>query len=161
MGPADDPFDLARFVTAQDGSYAQALAELRAGRKRSHWIWYVLPQLRGLGLSAMAERYGLSGLAEARAYLVHPVLGPRLRECVAAMLAHPGRSAHDMLGEIDALKFRSCLTLFAGADRAGSVFEQALSRFYAGRPCAPTLQRLAEAARGHVEAPEAPDASGH
>lgn len=142
MASQDDPFDLARFVHAQQAAYAQALAELRAGRKRSHWIWYVLPQLRGLGMSAMAERYGLGGLAEARAYLAHPVLGPRLHECVAAMLSHPTLSAADILGEVDALKFRSCLTLFARADDPGSVFEKALARFYAGRPCTPTLQRL-------------------
>ncbi|MFO1217960.1 MAG: DUF1810 domain-containing protein [Burkholderiaceae bacterium] len=139
---AGDPFDLARFVAAQQGSYAQALAELRAGRKRSHWIWYVLPQLRGLGMSAMSERYGITGLAEARAYLAHPVLGPRLHECVAAMCAHARSSAHGMLGAVDAMKCRSCLTLFAQAAGTGSVFDAALERFYAGEPCAETLSRL-------------------
>ena len=161
MRPEEDPFDLARFVHAQQGAYARALAELREGSKRSHWIWYVLPQLRGLGTSAMAERYGLSGLAEARAYLAHPVLGPRLHECVAAMLSHPGRSAPDILGEVDALKLRSCLTLFARADSPGSVLERALAYFYPGTPCGPTLQRLVEASRGDLAAPEAPDACGH
>lgn len=142
MGSQDDPFDLARFVHAQQAAYAQALAELRAGRKRSHWIWYVLPQLRGLGTSAMAERYGLGGLAEARAYLAHPVLGPRLHECVAAMLSHPTLSAHDILGDVDALKFRSCLTLFTHAAGGGSVFAAALGRFYGSDVCAATLAAL-------------------
>ena len=93
-----------------------ALAELRAGRKRSHWVWFVFPQLQGLGRSPMAQHYGLSGLAEARAYAAHPVLGPRLRECVRALLGHAGTSAARLLGEVDALKLRSCLTLFEAAD---------------------------------------------
>lgn len=144
MGADDDPFALARFVAAQQGSYDQALAELRAGRKRSHWIWFVLPQLRGLGLSAMSERYGIDGLAEARAYLAHPLLGARLRECVAALLSHGSRSATEILGEVDAMKLRSCLTLFAQAAGEGSVFDAALERFFGGQPCAETMRRLGQ-----------------
>lgn len=131
---ADDPFDLRRFVEAQTGTYATALAELRRGRKSGHWIWFVLPQLRGLGHSAMSERYGISGLAEARAYLAHPVLGPRLHECVAAMLAHRGQFAGAILGGIDALKFRSCLTLFHRAAPEDVAFSDALDCFYQGNP---------------------------
>ncbi|MBU6436312.1 MAG: DUF1810 family protein, partial [Betaproteobacteria bacterium] len=100
--PPIDPFDLARFEQAQQAVYAQALAELRAGRKRTHWMWFVLPQLRGLGASEMSRRYAIASLAEARAYLMHPVLGARLRECVAAICAHAGRGAAAVLGEVDA-----------------------------------------------------------
>lgn len=145
MASEDDPFDLTRFVQAQQGVYDQALAELREGRKRSHWVWYVLPQLRGLGTSAMAQRYGIGSLAEAVAYLAHPVLGPRLRECIAAMLSHAGLSARDILGDVDALKFRSCLTLFARSAGEGSVFDAALARFYRGDGCAGTLAMLRSA----------------
>lgn len=127
-----DTFDLARFVSAQAHAYATALEEIRAGRKRSHWIWFVFPQLGGLGTSPTSLRYGLSGLAEARAYLAHPVLGERLREATAAMLAHAPRTADAVLGELDALKFRSCLTLFALADPSEEPFIAALDRFFDG-----------------------------
>ncbi|MBS1819075.1 MAG: DUF1810 domain-containing protein [Acidobacteria bacterium] len=137
-----DEFSLTRFVDAQEQMYASALAELKAGRKRSHWIWFVFPQLRGLGFSAMSERYGISGLAEARAYLAHPVLGPRLRECVTAMLTHAGMSADAILGDVDALKFRSCLTLFAEADPSESLFTDALARFFGGERDARTVTTL-------------------
>ena len=130
----DDPFSLDRFVEAQRNDYARALAELRAGRKESHWIWYVLPQLRGLGSSAMATIYGIGSVREARAYLAHPVLGPRLRECVATMNALDGLSAAQVLGQVDAAKFRSCLTLFLFADPAESTFRAALDKFFAGIP---------------------------
>jgi uncharacterized protein (DUF1810 family) len=130
--PSSDPYDLDRFVEAQASIYPQALAELRAGRKRSHWSWYILPQIRGLGSSANSVRYALSGLAEARAYLDHPVLGARLRECVDAMNAHVGLSAAAILGDIDALKFRSCLTLFARVSGADSPFREALSKYFSG-----------------------------
>lgn len=133
MNDPSDPHDLARFVAAQAHDFDRALAELRAGAKRTHWIWYVLPQRRELGRSGMARRYGIGSTEEARAYLQHPLLGPRLRACVEALLAlPPGHSARSVLGEVDALKCRSCLTLFAGVAEPGSVFEQALSRFYAG-----------------------------
>ncbi len=137
-----DPFQLSRFTEAQETSYATALAELRAGRKRTHWIWFVFPQLRGLGSSANAERYGLTGLAEARAYLGHPVLGPRLREVTAAMLVHQARDAGSVLGEIDALKFRSCLTLFLLADPSEQIFHTALDAFFGGECDRRTLALL-------------------
>ncbi|GAA0793602.1 DUF1810 domain-containing protein [Marinobacterium sediminicola] len=137
-----DPFDLNRFVTAQQGAYPQALAELKAGRKRSHWIWYILPQLAVLGRSSMAQHYGLSGLEEARAYLHHPVLGPRLRKCCEALLEHEGLSAHAILGSPDDLKLRSCATLFARADKPGSQFEQILDKYYGGEPDSLTLSYL-------------------
>src|SRR6478672_1914351 len=113
----DDPYDLQRFVAAQDtgGTYQQALAELKAGRKTSHWMWFVFPQIAGLGRSATAQHYAISSLAEAQAYLAHPVLGPRLRQSAAALLSHPGRSADQILGSIDAMKLRSSLTLFSRA----------------------------------------------
>jgi uncharacterized protein (DUF1810 family) len=139
--PESDP--LQRFVHAQQRDYAQALAELRAGRKTSHWIWYVLPQLRGLGHSSMSQHYGLAGRDEARAYAAHALLGPRLVECVQAMLGHAGRSAEQILGEVDALKFRSCLTLFAEVAPQHPCFDQALQRFYGGERDAQTLRLLA------------------
>jgi uncharacterized protein (DUF1810 family) len=147
---AADPFDLQRFVDAQARDHAQALAELRAGHKRSHWIWYVLPQLRGLGMSGMSQRYGIGSMAEARAYLAHPLLGPRLRECVAALVAHRGRrSAVELLGSIDALKCRSCLTLFdAAAAGAEPLFADALDAFFDGERDPATLARLAVANEG-------------
>lgn len=150
MAQADDPYDLARFVQAQQGTYARALAELQAGRKRSHWIWYVLPQLRGLGTSPMAVRYGIASLDEARAYLKHELLGARLKECVTAISAHgDGASTEAMLGDIDAQKFRSCLTLFIAAaeDDAPSLrmFSQALARYYGGAPDQRTLALLGKA----------------
>lgn len=141
-----DAFHLSRFIEAQEASYATALAELRAGRKRTHWIWFVFPQLKGLGSSANADYYGLSGLAEARAYLAHPLLGQRLREATAVMLAHQASGAASVLGELDALKFRSCMTLFARADPAEPVFGVALEGFFAGEADARTLRLLGEAA---------------
>jgi uncharacterized protein (DUF1810 family) len=129
-----DPFDLQRFVDAQAPVIGQVLEELRAGRKRSHWMWFVFPQLKGLGASAMAQHYGIASLEEAHAYVAHPVLGPRLRECCALMLEVPDRGAHEILGSPDDLKFRSCLTLFALAAPQEPVFEEALQRFYGGEP---------------------------
>ncbi len=136
------PNSLERFVEAQEGDYAQALAELSAGRKRTHWIWYVLPQLRELGRSAMAKEYGISDGNEAASYLAHPLLGPRLVECVSAILNHSDRSAVDILGDIDAMKFRSCLTLFAQVAPAEPVFARALAVFYQGVPDDETLRLL-------------------
>lgn len=141
MTMAPDPLE--RFVQAQARDYAQALAELVAGRKRSHWIWYVLPQLRALGRSAMAREYGIAGRTEAAAYLAHPVLGPRLRECVQALLVHAGRDAAYILGEVDAMKFRSCLTLFAAVAPDEPLFTRALAAFYDGQPDEATLRLLA------------------
>lgn len=124
--------DLDRFVRAQDGVYERALAELTAGRKRTHWMWFVFPQLDGLGSSMTARRYAIRDLGEARAYLDHPVLGPRLRECARAMLAHSGRTAEQILGYPDDLKLRSSMTLFARAAAEPAVFEQVLDLYYDG-----------------------------
>ena len=136
-------YDLKRFVQAQDANYQQALSELRAGKKQSHWSWYILPQMQGLGSSPMSIRYAISSLGEAEAYLEHPVLGARLRECVAAMNTHTGVSAIEALGEIDAKKFQSCLTLFAQVAGAESIFGQALAKYFSGKPDAATLAILA------------------
>lgn len=143
MGPSFDPFDLKRFLEAQRETYECALAELRAGRKETHWSWYIFPQVLGLGSSAMSTRYAISSLAEARAYLEHPVLGARLRECITALNAHSGLSAERILGEVDAQKLRSCLTLFGQADSKGPLFGEALTRYFAGREDAATLAILA------------------
>lgn len=133
-------FDLDRFVTAQAGVYPAALAELRAGQKRSHWMWFVFPQIAGLGRSAMAAAYAIGSLSEARAYLAHPVLGPRYLECVEALLKHRGRSAEAIMGTVDAMKLRSSLTLFAAAG-GGASLEAALGAFFGG-PDAATLERI-------------------
>ena len=139
---SDDPHDLQRFVAAQEGVWERALAELQAGAKRSHWMWFVFPQIEGLGFSAMAQRYAVSGLAEARAYLAHPLLGPRLRACTAAMNGHEGKSARAILGQPDDMKFRSSMTLFAAADPEAPAFAEALVRYFGGERDARTLERL-------------------
>ena len=138
----DDPFELQRFVDAQDPVIDEVRGELRTGRKRSHWMWFVFPQLKGLGASAMAQHYGIASLEEAQAYLAHPVLGPRLRECCALMLGVPGRSAHEILGSPDDMKLRSCVTLFRAAAPGEELFQRCLDRFYAGQPDARTLELL-------------------
>ncbi|MCZ2813778.1 DUF1810 domain-containing protein [Modestobacter sp. VKM Ac-2979] len=139
-----DPFSLSRFVDAQDsgGTYDQALAELRAGRKTSHWMWFVLPQLTGLGSSAMAQRYAISGLDEARAYLAHPVLGPRLRECARALTELDTDDPVAVLGSIDAQKLRSSMTLFARAAPDEPLFGQVLAQYFAGAEDPATTSRL-------------------
>ena len=147
-----DPFDLNRFVRAQAEDYEQALGELRAGSKRSHWIWYVLPQLKGLGQSEFSKYYGITGLAEAKAYFEHGVLGARLKECIEVMCALRGVSAEQVLGEIDARKFRSCLTLFALAASEPSVFTQSLGTYFAGKQCERTLELLRVQRAPHREA---------
>jgi uncharacterized protein (DUF1810 family) len=134
--------DLERFVVAQDGTYPAALAELRAGRKRSHWMWFVFPQIAGLGSSPMAQRYAISGLDEARAYLAHPVLGPRLVEAARALTDLDGTDPVAVLGSIDALKLRSSMTLFAHAAPEEPVFTEVLARYYAGAEDDATLARL-------------------
>lgn len=136
-------FDRQLFVAAQDPVFEQVRAELRAGGKTSHWMWFVFPQLRGLGSSAMAERYALAGLDQARAYLADPVLGPRLRDCTDLVLAAPGPGIDDILGPPDDLKFRSSMTLFALADPADDRFRRALERFFDGQPDPRTLALLA------------------
>ncbi len=130
-----DQDDLERFVKAQDarGTYDAALAELRAGRKTSHWMWFVFPQLAGLGLSETSRRYAISSLDEARAYLAHPLLGPRLQECARALLGLDGRTATEILGPVDAVKLRSSLTLFARAAPEDPVFGEVLDRYFDGR----------------------------
>lgn len=143
-----DPFHLARFTEAQETSYASALAELRSGRKKTHWIWFVFPQLRGLGTSFNAERYGLTGLTEAQAYLEHPVLGHRLREATEAMLAHQAKGARAVLGDIDALKLCSCLTLFSLADPSEKIFRVALDGFFNGECDRRTLTLLERKGEG-------------
>jgi uncharacterized protein (DUF1810 family) len=142
MSPVTD-FDLDRFVTAQDsgGTYDRALAELRRGAKTSHWMWFVFPQIAGLGYSATSRRYAISALAEAQAYLAHPVLGPRLRECTAVVAAASG-SAERIFGGIDAQKLHSSMTLFHRADPDDAVFAQVLDKFFDGHPDAATDQRL-------------------
>jgi len=137
-----DAFELQRFVDAQARNYDDALAELRRGRQASHWMWYVFPQIAGLGASAMAQTYAIGSLAEARAYLAHPVLGSRLRACVAAVLATPHRTAHQIFGSPDDLKLRSSLTLFAEAAPEERLFRDALDRFFAGSPDPRTLEKL-------------------
>ena len=127
-----DPHDLARFVHAQAGDYEQALAEVRAGRKRSHWMWYIFPQFAGLGFSSMAQRYAIRSLDEARAYLAHPVLGARLAACAEAALGVEGRSAAEVFGSPDDMKLRSSATLFAAITPPDSVFAQLLDKYYRG-----------------------------
>ena len=137
-----DPFALERFTQAQDRVYAQVLSELRRGSKQSHWIWYVFPQLRGLGTSPSSQHFGIGSLDEARAYLAHPVLGERLAECVGLMLGHRNTSAEAILGRLDALKFRSCLTLFAKAQPSNPLFAEALEHYFAGVRDPVTLELL-------------------
>jgi len=143
--PAGDPFDLQRFVTAQAPVFETALAELMAGRKRSHWMWFVFPQLRGLGVSPTARIYGLASLAEAQAYLAHPLLGERLRRCIEAVLAAEGRSLAAIFGSPDDMKFRSSMTVFArAAGDEAALFHQALDRYAEGRMDERTLALLDE-----------------
>ncbi len=127
----EDPYELARFVKAQETCYPRALAELAQGAKRSHWMWFIFPQLKGLGSSPTAVAFAISSLAEARAYLAHPLLGARLRECTRCMLALPDSTAEEVFGHPDDLKFRSCMTLFAHADPDGP-WRAALERYFAG-----------------------------
>jgi uncharacterized protein (DUF1810 family) len=138
----DDPHDLQRFVTAQAPVYDQVREELRRGRKASHWMWFVFPQIAGLGHSAMAQRYAITSWGEARAYLAHPVLGPRLRECAALVTAVEGRTLNAILGAPDDLKFHSSMTLFALASDHDPVFVAALEKYFAGTPDPATVTKL-------------------
>ncbi len=138
----DDPYNLQRFVDAQANVYAGVVAELRRGQKQGHWIWFIFPQIQGLGYSEMSRFYALGSLDEARAYLQHPVLGPRLEACVRLALEHGAASPESIFGGVDALKFRSSMTLFAAAAQGNSVFSQALETFYHGQPDARTLKLL-------------------
>lgn len=135
-------WNLERFVLAQQRNYGDALRELRSGKKRSYWIWYVFPQIRGLGDSFMSRKYALSGLEEARAYLAHPVLGLRLLECCQVVLAIPTNDPWEVFGSPDDMKFRSCLTLFALAEPSRPIFEELLDKFYEGQKDLRTIQSL-------------------
>ncbi|KVM71278.1 calpastatin [Burkholderia ubonensis] len=138
----DDPYDLQRFVDAQDPVYAQVCDELRSGRKRSHWMWFVFPQIEGLGDSVMAQRYAIASLREADAYLRHPVLGERLRECTRLVNHVDGRSIQEIFGYPDYLKFRSSVTLFAHATSDNAVFVEALEKYYGGEADHSTLAQI-------------------
>jgi uncharacterized protein (DUF1810 family) len=142
MAGSDDPFLLGRFVLAQRDDYEQALSEITSGRKRSHWMWYIFPQLDGLAFSSTSKHYAIKSLDEARAYLDHPVLGPRLLECTEAVVRLEGRTAQDIFGSPDDLKLRSCATLFACVAPPGSVFDRLLTKYYRGRRDDKTLQLL-------------------
>jgi uncharacterized protein (DUF1810 family) len=140
----DDPYDLERFVTAQDTqrTYDQATAELRAGSKASHWMWFVFPQITGLGQSSVSRRYAIRSVAEARAYLAHPVLGPRLVECSTIVAGLANRTAEQIFGGIDAQKLRSSMTLFLHADPGEPIFGQVLDLYFGGKPDPATEQRI-------------------
>lgn len=140
----NDPYDLQRFVAAQDeaGIYERALGELRAGQKRSHWMWFVFPQIAGLGRSPVSRRYAISSLAEAQAYLAHPVLGPRLTECARVLCQLHGRTAQDIFGGVDAMKLRSSMTLFAHADPDNPLFPGVLDAYFDGVADQSTERRL-------------------
>jgi len=142
---------LGRFVAAQDrtDTFAQALSELHLGRKHSHWIWYVFPQIDGLGQSDMSRRYALSSLAEARDYLAHPILGPRLAEAARALLGVENRTIIEIMGPVDAQKLRSCMTLFLRADPADGVFQDVLEAYFGGEPDAATDRILADGGKHH------------
>jgi uncharacterized protein (DUF1810 family) len=137
-----DPYDLHRFVDAQNAVYDNVREELRQGRKRSHWMWFVFPQIRGLGMSEMSQRFAISCLGEAEAYLAHPILGARLRECTELVVQASGRAIEAILGHVDSLKFRSSMTLFAHITTAEDVFARALETFFAGEPDPLTLRQL-------------------
>ncbi len=138
----EDPYELSRFVRAQKHVYADALSEITNGRKRTHWMWFVFPQLAGLGVSATSKRYAIATVDEARAYLDHPILGPRLLECSESLLRVEGRSATAILGTPDDLKLRSCATLFASVSPPGSVFDRVLEKYYGGARDPKTLRLL-------------------
>lgn len=148
MGPSNhaqggnDPFDLRRFVQAQDADYERALSEIRSGRKRTHWMWYIFPQFDGLAFSSTSQYYAIKSLAEARAYLDHSILGPRLLACAEAVVGVEGRSAREIFGSPDDLKLRSCATLFARVLSPGSVFDRLLAKYYRGERDRKTLELL-------------------
>ena len=140
--PEPDPYDLKRFVKAQNPMFEGVLAELRAGSKRTHWMWFIFPQINGLGLSATTLHYSIKSPAEARAYLAHPILGPRLQECAEILLGLEARSAADIFGAIDAMKLRSSMTLFAHVAGPNEIFARVLGKYFAGKPDQNTLQLL-------------------
>ena len=137
-----DRFNLQRFLDAQEPVYAQVCAELRKGRKQSHWMWFIFPQIAGLGQSPMSIFYALSSLDEAKAYHAHPILGPRLKECAKLVLDVEGRTARQIFGPVDEMKFRSSMTLFANAVPEDPLFSQCLEKFFEGKPDPATLEKL-------------------
>ena len=139
---SDEIHNLSRFLDAQEDVYDRALAEIRSGRKRSHWMWYIFPQIEGLGFSSTSRLYAIKSIAEAKAYLGHPVLGPRLIECTEAVLGVEGRSAYDIFGSPDEMKLRSCATLFACVSPEGSVFHRLLDKYFQGTGDEKTLRLL-------------------
>jgi uncharacterized protein (DUF1810 family) len=139
---ANDPYDLRRFVEAQENVYEEARAELREGRKRGHWMWFIFPQVKGLGHSHTAQQFAISSSEEAEAYLNHPTLGPRLRECTQLVNLAEGRSASEIFGGIDGMKFRSSMTLFAHATPDNEVFKEALRKYFGDEYDRLTLERL-------------------
>src|SRR5438552_3226639 len=139
-----DPYDLQRFVRAQEHDYEDALSEITSGRKRSHWMWYIFPQFEGLGTSPTSKQYSVKSLSEARAFLAHPVLGPRLLACAEAAVRVDGRSAADIFGSPDDMKLRSCATLFAAVSPAGSVFHRIIDKYFHGEPDARTLRLIGD-----------------
>jgi uncharacterized protein (DUF1810 family) len=142
MTNSTDPHNLQRFVDAQKPDYEQVCAELRAGHKRTHWIWFIFPQMKGLGRSETASYYGIASRPEAEAYLAHPVLGPRLRECTRLVNLVEGRSIDQIFGYPDNLKFRSSMTLFAATAADNQIFEDALEKYFAGEPDPRTIELL-------------------
>jgi len=143
-----DPYDLARFVRAQENVYEQVLSEIRSGKKRTHWMWYIFPQVEGLAFSSTSQHYSIKSIAEAKAYLDHPILGPRLLECTEAVVQVDGRSAMEIFGSPDDLKLRSCATLFASVSAPDSVFERLLRKYYPGGRDDKTLRLLGIAPEG-------------
>jgi uncharacterized protein (DUF1810 family) len=138
----DDPYHLSRFVRAQQDDFEQALAEISNGKKRMHWMWYIFPQIDGLAFSSTSKHYAIKSIEEAKAYLAHPILGPRLLECAEAVLRVEGRTATDIFGSPDDLKLRSCATLFACVSPPGSMFDRLLDKYYDGERDRKTLQLL-------------------
>jgi uncharacterized protein (DUF1810 family) len=142
---ADDPYDLNRFLKAQEDDYEQALSEIKSGRKLTHWMWYIFPQFDGLAFSSTSKLYAIKSIEEARAYLAHPTLGRRLLECAEAAAGVEGRSATEIFGSPDDLKLRSCATLFACVSPPGSVFDRLLGKYYRGERDGKTLRLLGQA----------------
>jgi uncharacterized protein (DUF1810 family) len=148
MPKTNDPFDLSRFLEPQEDDYAQVLSEIKDGQKRTHWMWYIFPQLDGLGFSSMAQRYSIKSIEEAQAFLDHPILGSRLLECAEAVIAVEERSITEVFGSTDALKLRSCATLFALLSPSGSVFHRILEKYYYGERDDKTLRIFEKLKKG-------------
>jgi uncharacterized protein (DUF1810 family) len=142
MAGSGDPYDLSRFLQAQEDDYEQALSEIKSGRKHTHWMWYIFPQLDGLASSSTSKRYAIKSLDEAKAYLDHPILGPRLQACAEAAVGVEGQTAREIFGSPDDLKLKSCATLFACVSPPGSVFDRLLTKYYQGRRDEKTLHLL-------------------